>query len=89
MAIPVARANAPRAAADELVARGFVYPDALDIRTDVFRGNSPVPVRGAASETSGALPCPTPDPGTDDEQAASVSQSQSFGTDRVPAGGTS
>jgi hypothetical protein len=89
VAISVASATGRRAAIDELVARGFVYPDALDIRTDVFRGNSAAPVRGTASEMSSALPCLTPDPGPENEQPASVAVSHSPGADRAPAGGAS
>ena len=66
-----------RAAQGRIVSLGFVYPDAIDIRTALPRGNSHVPVRGPASQTSGAQTRLATDPGPVNEPTASRSQPQS------------
>lgn len=76
MAAIVARATQRDAALETLVVLGFVYPDALDIRTHLPRDRSHVPVRGAASQTGSALPGATPDPGPASEPAAPDPQPQ-------------
>jgi hypothetical protein len=58
-----------RAAQGRIVTLGFVYPDAIDIRSALPRGFSHVPVRGPASQTSGAQPRLT-DPGSTNEPTA-------------------
>lgn len=89
MAELIAGATKREAANRRIVALGFAYPDAIDIRTTLPRGNSPAPVRGTASRTSSALPCLTPDPGPANEPTASHPQSQSPEDEPSPVGGTS
>jgi hypothetical protein len=58
-----------------IVALGFVYPDALDIRSVLPRGNSRVLAQVPAHQSSGALVQPSPDPGPVDEPTAGSQES--------------
>ena len=89
MAVRVAHATERGAAYRILVALGFVYPDALDIRSAFPSGKSHIPVRGTASQPSSALSRPSPDPGPAIEPPAVSSPSQSREADAAPSGGTS
>ncbi len=73
MVAHVVGAKEREATARRIVALGFVYPDAIDLRTALPRGFSHAPVRGSASQTSVARSRPTPDPGLANEQTASQS----------------
>ena len=69
MAHRVVGSGSYRAAQGRIIALGFVYPDAIDLRAPLPRGESHVPVRGPASQTSGAQPRLT-DPGPTNEPTA-------------------
>jgi hypothetical protein len=60
VASDVVGAERREAATGRMVDLGFVYPDALDIRSALPNGFSHVPVRSPASHTSGARPRPGP-----------------------------
>jgi hypothetical protein len=89
VAVRVAHATEREAVYRTLVALGFVYPDALDIRSALPRGNSHIPVRGTASQPSSALSRPSPNPGPAIEPPAVSSPSQSREADAASSGGTS
>ena len=89
MAEPVVGAVGREAASSRIVSLGFVYPDAIDIRTALPGGYSHIPVRGTASQTSGAQPRLTPDPGPANELTASQSRSQSPEDEGSLVGGAS
>ena len=76
MAADVVGALRREAASRRIVDLGFVYPDALDIRTALPRGYSHVPVRGSALQTNGARPRLSPDPGPANEPTAPQPQSK-------------
>ena len=88
VAAHVASALEREAASRRIVALGFVYPDAIDLRTALPRGYSHVPVRGPASQSSGAQTRFT-DPGPANEPTASHPQSHSPGDESSPVGGAS
>lgn len=88
VAVRVAHATEREVANETLVALGFVYPDALDIRSAFPRGNSHIPVRGTASQPSSALSRTSPDPGPAIEPPAVSSPAQSREADAAPSGGT-
>lgn len=70
VASDVATAERRRAVTGRMVTLGFVYPDALDIRSALPLGFSHVSVRDSASMTSDARSRPRPDPGPTDEPTA-------------------
>ena len=69
----VVGAKEREAALGRVIALGFAYPDATDIRSTPVRGSSHVPVRGTTSQTSSAHPRLTHDPGPAYEPTASRS----------------
>ena len=88
MAHQVVGSGSYQAAYGRIVTLGFVYPDAIDIRTALPRGNSPVPVRGPASQTSGAQTRLT-DPGPANEPTASHPHPKSPEDEASSVGGAS
>ncbi len=88
MADTVAGAVQREAASRRIVDLGFAYPDALDLRNALTRGNSSGTARGTVSNTSTALPHPAPDPGTVIEPTATHPQTQSAEGERSSVGGT-
>ena len=75
------------AAVTRIVALGFAYPDAIDVRTMLLRGHSHAPVRDAASSSSSALAGLGPDPGLATAPTASSPRSHAAEDERSPAGG--
>ena len=71
MALDVVDAEKRVTTDERIVNLGCAYPDAIDIRTALPCGYSHVSVRGTPSQTSGAQPRHTPDPGLTNEQTAS------------------
>ena len=85
----VVGAKEREAALGRVIALGFAYPDAIDIRSIPVRGSSHVPVRGTASQTSSARSRLAPDPGPANAPTASQPQSHSPEDERSSAGGAS
>lgn len=86
MAELVVGASEREATNRRIISLGFAYPDAIDIRTALPRGYSHVPVRGTASQTSGAQTRLT-DPGPANEPTASHPQSHASEDEPSSAGG--
>jgi len=83
----VAGAGRHAAAAGRIVNLGFVYPDAIDIRTTLPCGDSHAPVRGPASRADGARTLVSTEPGTPNESPASHPQTRSAEGERSSVGG--
>lgn len=79
MAHEVVGSGSYQAAQGRIVNLGFVYPDAIDIRSALPGGYSHVPVLGPAAQTSGAQTRLT-DPGPTNEPTASHSHSSAAGS---------
>jgi hypothetical protein len=84
----VAGADEREVAGRRIVDLGFAYPDALDLRHALTRGNHPGPAQGTVSKTSSARPCLTPDHGPVAEPTAAHPQSQSAEDAHASVGGT-
>ena len=87
MALHVARATEREAAGRRIVPVGPLLPDAIEIRIALHRGHSHIPVRGTATQTSGARPRLTPDPGPANEPTAPYPHTQSSEDEWSPVGG--
>ena len=88
MANIVTGADEREVAGRRVVDLGFAYPDALDLRHALSRGDRPGPARATASKPSTALPCLTADPGPVTEPTAAHPQTQSTEDVHASVGGT-